>query len=250
MTETISKKNTEENPRPNKFQVGPGIGMIIMGVLYIWWWVMPWAWESYRDDPRWAHNWAYAIIIFTVGLAWYHESPITRIIAVIQSLMMPITASGSINTLLCALITLIIFILWIILVIIEKRAKKYFLVDRMQKKTILWLKMHTMIIAWILVGHMGLVFFLARAPFEVQLLNIEGLYGIRPGFFVNLPPENHEYATWTYDIGLSIWMIVICFEQFKMGYNIKKKPWPIWSFWWTIIGLVIIPLVALAIQFA
>jgi hypothetical protein len=241
---------SEGESRPNKYMVGPGIGMVIMGILYIWWWVMPWAWEAYFEDQRWGHNWAYAIIIFTVGLAWYQKSPVPRMVAVLQSLMMPITAVGAFNTTIAAIVCIIIFIIWVVLVIIERKTEKLLLADKMQKRTVNWLNMHTMIIAWILVGHMGLVFFLARAPFEIQLLNIEGMYGVRPGFLMYLPPETHEYATWSYDIALTIWMCLICYEQFKMGYNFKNKPWPKWSFLWTIVGLIMIPLVALAIQFA
>jgi hypothetical protein len=45
-------------------------------------------------------------------------------------------------------------------------------------------------------------------------------------------------------------MFLICYEQFKMGYNPNNKSWPRLSFWWTIFGLIGAPLVALAIQFA
>jgi hypothetical protein len=240
----------DKTEKANRFQIGPGFGMVIMGISYIWWWVMPWAWESYTLDNRWAHNWAYAIIIFTIGLAWYQKTPLSRSIALVQGIMMPITASGSVNTLFCTFVTMGIFTLWLIVVIMERKKKVSFLTDKLDKRSINWLTMHTLILAWILVGHMGLVFFLGRAPFESQLLNLEALYAVRPAYLSNLPPEINEFATWTYDISLTIWMILVIYEQFKMGYNPKNKPWPRWSFWWTIFGLLAMPLIALAIQFA
>jgi hypothetical protein len=234
----------------NKFQVGPGLGMVFMGLSYVWWWIMPWAWESYALDNRWAHNWAYAIIILTVGLAWYQKTPLSRLIAVIQSLMMPITASGAFNTLVCTFITLGIFLIWVILVLFERIGKKVYLVNKLEKRTFNWINLHSLVVAWILVGHMGLVFILARFPFELQFLNIEVILGVRPGYLEFFPPEGHDLATWTFDIALTIWMFLICYEQFKMGYNPNNKSWPRLSFWWTIFGLIGAPLVALAIQFA
>ena len=101
--------------KKNKYLVGPGMGLVIMGFAYIiWWFAGPWAWEAIAMDPRWAHNWAYALIIFNVGLAWYQESPLSRSIAMIQSIMLPITASGSFNTIICTIVVGIIFLLWFI----------------------------------------------------------------------------------------------------------------------------------------
>ena len=107
----VSEKKEESNKKDqkknqNKYQVGPSVGMIIMGLSYVIWWVMPWAWESYAEEPRWAHNWAYSIIILTVGLAWYQKTPISRTVAMIQSFMMPITAVGAIDSLICTYITI------------------------------------------------------------------------------------------------------------------------------------------------
>lgn len=237
-------------PKSNRAQVGPGIGMIILGISYLWWWLMPWAWESYSMDARWAHNWAYSIIILTVGLSWYQKSLLTRLIALFQSFMMPITASGSINTIICAYITLGLLLLWILVVLLERHNHKYFFENKFEYATKSWLLLHSLIFEWILVGHMGLVFFVVRAPFENQLLNIEKMYAVRVGFLENLPPELLEYATWSYDISLTIWMVLIIYEQFKMGFNDDNLPWPRYSFWWIIFGLIGIPFIALAIQFS
>ena len=59
--------------KPNKFLVGPGFGLVFMGAFYLFWWLIIGI-ESLIQDPRWGHNIAYAIIILTVGLAWYQKS--------------------------------------------------------------------------------------------------------------------------------------------------------------------------------
>ena len=232
-----------ETLKQNKL-IGPGLGLVIMGIAYIlWWFAGPWAWEIFFKDPRWAHNWAYAIIIFNVGLAWYHKSPLSRIIVMIQSFMLPITASGSFNTVICTFITAGIFILWALVVLIEKIRKEPFLKNKLSKRGWNWTNIHTLIIAWILIAHMGLVFFVGRLPLEAQLMS----YGNHAGYLANMPPESLELATWTFDIGLFIWTAVVLWEQYKMGYNPQNKPWPKYSFYAAIL-IMIASLIALLLQ--
>lgn len=227
-------------PKRNKL-AGPGLGLIIMGAAYLVWWL---SFIGYAImDPRWSHNIAYAIIILNVGLAWYHKTPLSRTVAMIQSFMLPITGSGSFNSVICTIITSIIVIIWIIIVLREKIKRKEFLEEKLTKKGKNWLNMHTLILAWILVGHMGLMFFIVRLPLEAQLYG----YGQNAGYLMNLPPESYEFATWTFNIGLFILISVILMEQYKMGYNIQKNPWPRRSFWIVII-IMGASLVALAIQ--
>ena len=233
----------EEN-KQNKYLIGPGMGLIIMGFAYIlWWFAGPWAWEAIATDIRWAHNWAYAIIIFNVGLAWYHKSPITRTIAMVQSFLMPITASGSFNTIICTIIASTLLLVWLILSIFEKKRKILLLNEKLTDRGKMWLNMHTLVIAWILVAHMGLMFFIVRLPIEFSLYQIQN----NAGFLANLPPEGLEFATWAYDIGLFFFLIVVIKEQYTMGYNLKNKPWPKLSFYVAILVMAI-SLIALLIQ--
>jgi hypothetical protein len=226
------EKNTNEKiVKSNKYLVGPGLGLVIMGVSYILWWIGPWAWEAYANDPRWAHNWAYAIILLTVGLAWYHKSAISRAIAVIQAFMLPVTASGSFNALVMTYVTTIIAIIWVVVVIVEKAKGKLLFEDKMKKRSWIWINMHSMVVAWILIAHMSLVFLIGRLPLEQQLLG----FGTYAGYLANLPPESLEFATWAFDITLLIWAAVVLWEQFKMGYNVQNKPWPKYSFYMAIV---------------
>ena len=103
-------ESSKEEIQSRKQLIGPGLGLILLGLAYLIWWLMPFAFEAYNEDPRWAHNWAYAIIILNVGLAWYQKSAVSRTIAAIQSFMMPVTASGSFNTLIMTYITILIFL--------------------------------------------------------------------------------------------------------------------------------------------
>ena len=238
----MSDKTLESKiEKPNKYKVGPGLGLIILGAAYLIWWLV--FIEYAIMDHRWAHNFAYAIIIFNVGLAWYHESPVSRTIAFIQSSMLPVTGSGSFNTVICTIICACIFAIWAIVVLLEKNRDTFFLDDKLSRRGKNWVNLHTMILAWILIAHMGLMFFIVRLPLEANLYS----YGPRAGYLINLPPESYEFATWVFDIGLFILCIVLIKEQYKMGYNIKNNPWPKTSFY-VVILIMIAALIALWIQ--
>lgn len=237
----MSAKQELATLKQNKL-VGPGLGLIIMGASYLVWWLL--FIEYAIIDPRWTHNIAYAIIILNVGLAWYHISPLSRLVAMIQSFMLPITASGSFNTVIITILTSIILVIWIIIVIFEKMNNgKTFFEEKLSKKGMKWLNMHTLIVAWLLIAHMGLMFFIVRLPIEAQLYSFDE----SAGYLMNLPPESYELATWAYNIGLFTLISVILWEQYKIGYNIKNTPWPRWSFWVTLI-IMGASLVALTIQ--
>ncbi len=234
-------KSKQVATKQNKWMVGPGMGLLIMGLAYLIWWLV--FIEYAIKDPRWTHNIAYAIIIMNVGLAWYHKSPVSRTIAMIQAMMLPIIGGGSFNTVFLTLICSIIFIIWVLVVLIEKNKEGLFLEDKLSKRGMNWVNMHTLIIAWILIAHMGLMFFLVRLPIEAQLYG----YGPRAGYLMNLPPESLELATWAFDIGLFVLCIVMIWEQYKMGYNIKENPWPKYSFY-IVFVVMVAALVALFIQ--
>jgi len=234
----------EKEFKSNKYLIGPGLGLIIMGASYTLWWVAgTWAWESFFIDPRWAHNWAYAIIILTVGLAWYHKSVVSRIIATIQAFMLPVTASGSFNTIILTFITIGILIIWLLVVILERKKGEMFFHSKLKERTVLWVNMHMVVVAWILIAHMGLVFLIGRLPLEKQLLG----FGTYAGYLANIPPESLEFATWSFDITLIIWAGVVLWEQFKIGYNLKNQPWPKYSFYMGLLCMVS-SLIALLIQ--
>ena len=218
----------------DKYAVGPGIGLLIMGIAYLVFWLMPFTIDTYIKENRWAHNWAFSIIIFTVGAAWYQKSPLSRSMAVVQAMMLPITASGSFDTLYCSFVTVGIAVVWGIVVAAERARKKPFFQDSMEKRSWNWANMHSMIICWLLIAHMAFIFILTRYLQEPGLLAT----GPRLGFLANLPPEGHDFATWFFNISILVWAILALSEQFKMGYNPLNRPWPRWSFWWVFVAMV------------
>ncbi len=217
-----------------------------MGIMYLAFWLSPLTYESFTTDPRWTHNWAYSLIIITIGASFYHKTVVSRTIAFIQSLLMPLTASGAFNATLMTLAASTILIVWVVVVLIERARDSPLLLERFSKRTQNWIVMHLLIVCWLLVAHMGLVFFFGRLPFEAQLDTIGTGLGETLGFLINLPPERFDIVTYVFDINLTILAVLFCYEQFKVGYNLKDKPWPRFSFWvlWItiVLGLILIPI--------
>jgi len=71
-----------------KFEPGPwmttGTGIFFLGVAWLLFWLGP-AFNLYEADSRWAHNFAFAIILIMVGIAYYRPSVSTWIISMIAS---------------------------------------------------------------------------------------------------------------------------------------------------------------------
>jgi len=231
---------------PNKYQIGPGLGLLLMGIMYLIFWILPFTIDAYIEDPRWAHNWVYALIIITVGASFYQKTVASRAITVIQASLMPLTASGAFNTSLMTLIALFILSTWIIVVSIERRNNTPLFHDRISQRNQNWVIMHSLIVCWMLIAHMGLVFFFGRLPFESQLDTIGTDLGQSLGFLLNLPIERYDLVTYVFDVNLIILAVLFIYEQFKVGYNLKGNPWPKMSFrflWITIaLGLVLFPI--------
>ena len=230
----------------NKYQIGPGLGLLLMGIMYIAFWISPLVYEALSEDLRWSHNWVYSLIIITIGASFYQKTVVSRTIAMIQASLMPLTATGAFNTTFMTIVALSILLVWIIVVLIERRSKSPLLDSRIAQRTQNWVVMHSLIVCWLRIAHMGLVFFFGRLPFESQLDTIGTGIGESLGFLINLPIERFDLVTYVFDINLIILAVLFGYEQFKVGYNLKNKPWPKISFrflWITVaLGLALLPI--------
>jgi hypothetical protein len=163
----------------------------------------------------------------------------------VQGMLMPLTASGAFNTTFMTLAALLILSLWIIVFLIERRRSVPVFGERVSQRTQNWIVMHSLIVCWILMAHMGLVFFIGRLPFEAQLDTIGTSIGQSLGFLLNLPIERFDLVTYVFDINLTILAVLFGYEQFKVGYNVKNKPWPRISFWFlwitVALGILLLP---------
>lgn len=238
----LDESGKKEKSDFNRY-IGPGLGLVILGLVYFIWYIMPFSLEFLAGKPLAIHNWGYSIIFLTVGLAWYQKTPVPRGIALIQASILPILSSGSFNSFIIVLLTFCLLAVFGIVVIIEKKRGKPFFQERLQKRTWNWVNLHLLVIAWLSIIHISIVFLVVRAPLEIDLLRI----GTTAGWLKNYTPELHEISTWMFDLAIIGWGVVTLYEQFKMGYNFKNNAWPRWSFYAIFIAIAV-GLIGLLIQ--
>lgn len=135
------------------------------------------------------------------------------------------------------IVTIIIGTLWGFVVLIERRSGKIFFQNRISKRAWNWIPMHALIICWILMAHMGLVFFFSRLPFETELNSLGNIFLQNLAFLKHLPPERTELVTYIFDINLIVLALLFGYEQYKLGYNLNNKPWPRKSFYYILVTL-------------
>jgi hypothetical protein len=232
--QTITGESKKEKRTRNRL-VGPGLGLVALGIIYFIWYVMPFSISFLEGKPLYIHNWGYSICYVTIGLAWYHKSIVARTIALIQASYLPILASGSANPFIMVLIIFITLVVFGVVVIIERRSGKFYFKERLQKRTWEWLNLHLLVVSWLLILHVGFLFLVVRTPTEISLLEV----GYPVGWLINYPPEIIEISTWTFDLAMIAWGVIVLYEQFKMGYNFQNKPWPRWSFWAIVIAMAL-----------
>ena len=235
-----NKENTnlgesKQEERTRNRLVGPGLGLVALGIIYFIWYIMPFSISFLEGKPLYIHNWGYSICYLTIGLAWYHKSILARTIALIQASYLPILASGSANPFIMVLIIFITLVVFGVVVIIERRRNKFYFKERLQKRTWEWLNLHLLVVSWLLIMHVAFLFLVVRTPTEISLLEV----GYPVGWLINYPPEIIEISTWTFDIAMIAWGIIVIYEQFKIGYNFQNKPWPRWSFWAIVIAIAL-----------
>ncbi len=156
-----------------------GSGILIQGILWLIIWVGPlYIW--FLLDPRWGHNFAFAIIFITVGLAYYIRKTSCRIAAVITAfLIIPIEMawwSWDVATLTAAIMLAITIILYVI----ERNRKVEIIAPSSRLRA--WLKVHIINFAYLGLAHMPMIFFGGRwrnqeaflqyLPIELELSTI------------------------------------------------------------------------------
>ena len=71
-----------------KFEPGSwmttGTGIFMLGAAWLLFWLGP-AFHLYDADPRWAHNFAFALIFIIVGVASFRPSVSTGVISLVAS---------------------------------------------------------------------------------------------------------------------------------------------------------------------
>ena len=143
----------------------------LMGIMWLYLWLFPW-YEAYEYDPRWGHNYAEALAFLAVGLAFFNNRFISHILSFLAALLI-IPASLELFPTPVTAIAGGALVLLIIVDIIVERGRKTDLAQPSNRRITFWWKRHLPRFAYIMLGHLALVYFIVRLPsgtYETELV--------------------------------------------------------------------------------
>ncbi len=199
-----------------------GGGMLIMGLLWLIFWLGP-AFFLFERDTRWGHNYAIPLLFINVGLARFVNKISCQLTATVGSfLTIPILLAfwpWDLSTLISGSFLAIFLVLYLI----ERNRETELINPNSRLRS--WLKMHLLTFAYIGLAHMPLIFFLVR------------WYNPEP--FLRYLPFEHHVSTSIFNAMLLTLTIIAIMERFvkKLGSFRMERA----GFYWSIM-MIIIPI--------
>jgi hypothetical protein len=204
-----------------------GSSMGILGIAWLLFWLGP-AFQLFEADPRWAHNFAFALIFIIVGLASYKRTLSCGSIAVVASFLIVPTelAFWSGGTATVAAASLLALML---LVCAVERQKGRELLEPGPRLNA-WLHIHLLNFAYLGIAHMPLIFFLVR--------------WLSGDPYLEYLPIEHEPSTSIFNAMLFILVIIAIAERYvkNIGRLTLSKAGVAWA-----VLMLVLPLVSIAI---
>jgi len=142
--------------------VNVGTPLVLMGALWLYLWMFPW-YEAYVHDPRWGHNYAEALAFLAVGLAYFNRRFISDVLALLTATLI-VPASLELVSHPVTAIAGGVLVALIILDMIVERGREEDLGQPSNRRLRFWLKGHLPTFAYVMLGHLALVYFLVRLP--------------------------------------------------------------------------------------
>ena len=139
-----------------------GTPLLLMGAMWLLLWVFPWR-QAYLYDPHWGHNYAESLAFLCVALAYFNRRLLSDALALLAAVLiipaslelLPHTATAAAGAALALLI---------ILDMVLERGRKDDLGQPANRRLAFWLKRHLLLLAFILLGHLALLYFFVRLP--------------------------------------------------------------------------------------
>jgi hypothetical protein len=142
--------------------INTGTPLVLMGALWLYLWVFPWR-DAYVYDPRWGHNYAEALAFLAVGLAYFNRRLVSDVLALLASLLIIPASLEIVSHPVTALTGMTLVVLIIVDMIVERRRESD-LFQPANRRLSFWLQGHILRFAYVMLGHLALVYFLVRLP--------------------------------------------------------------------------------------
>ena len=142
--------------------VNVGTPSVLMGALWLYLWVFPW-YESYVYDPHWGHNYAEALAFFVVGLAYFNRRLLSDVLSLLAALLILPASLELLPHPVTAIIGAVLAGLTILDMVVERK-RETDLGQPAGRRLTFWLKKHLPRFAYVMLGHLALIYFLVRLP--------------------------------------------------------------------------------------
>ncbi|MCW4032649.1 MAG: ferritin-like domain-containing protein [Candidatus Bathyarchaeota archaeon] len=208
-----------------------GAGLILMGMFWLYLWLFPHL-SSYLSDPRWAHNFAFPIILITIGVAYKAKKLSSSLVAALSAFLIIPTEAGAISGIQSTYVALILLIIMAVLILIEKGRKQELLFSHHRWRN--WLKIHFLTLAFLFLLHMPFIYWVSRAFFGEPME-------------VNLPPEPPwdpmHWGTALFNILIIPFGLFGMAERLRGSFRRKLRVSKL-AYWWalmiTILGILLL----------
>jgi len=204
-----------------------GTGIFLLGLAWMGFWLGP-ALPLYQADPRWAHNFAFALIFVTVGIAYLRPSVLTGTGAVIASFITIPTELAFWSGMTATVIETVLLVLVAGCAAAEWWKKGPLVVPG--SRAGFWLNLHLPVFSALGIVHMPFIFFMIRWVNGVPYLQY-------------LPIE-HEYSTTIFNAMLLVLMGIAIAGQYTK--NIGEFSVPRAGFFWSML-MLLVPLVSIGV---
>jgi hypothetical protein len=204
-----------------------GAGILLLGLAWLGFWLGP-ALHLYQADPRWAHNFAFALIFLTVGIAYLRPSVLTGIGAVIASFtIIPAELafwSGTTTT----EIAVALLVLVASVGAVEWWKKGPLVVPG--PRAGFWVRVHLPVLSALGLAHMSFLFFLVR--------------WVNAAPYLQYLPVEHEYSTTIFNAMLLVLVGIAIAEQYVK--NVGRFSIPRAGFIWSLL-MLLLPLASIGV---
>ena len=209
----------------------PGSGILIQGLFWLVFWIGP-AFHFYEADPRWAHNFAMALVFVTVGLTYHFRKLSCQLIAVFSSFLTIPTFLGFWSGIHATFAACSLLTIAVLMYLIDRRRDVELLNPRPRLKA--WLKIHFLNFAYLGLVHMPLIFFLVRWPDPQPFLNY-------------LPVESRivDLSAIAFNLMLLVLTPLAIMERYVT--KVGKIDVPKLGFMWAML-MIVVPIIIIAIQ--
>lgn len=202
-----------------------GAGLILTGLFWLSLWLFPF-YPAFISDPRWAHNFAYPLILITIGIAYKGKKMSSDIFAAISAFMIIPTETGMISGMLSTKISIVLLAAVISLIVVEKSRKQELLF--FQHRWRRWLKKHLITFAFLFLLHMPFIYWFTRVMFGEPAE-------------VNLPPEPPSdpthWGTALYNILVMPFGLIGMAERLR-GRLRRKIYFSKLGYWWSLMIII------------